>query len=81
MSQSVLAQITPLMRDLFDEYLGPITLQTTAEDIPQWDSLAHIQLIVLVEKLAGIRFSTLEIERFRRLGDLVEMVDRKQGNG
>lgn len=80
MSQSVLEQIAPLMRDLFDEYHGPITLETQAKDIPQWDSLAHVQLIVLVEKLAGVRFSTQEIDRFRRLGDMVDAVNRKQGN-
>lgn len=59
------------MRDLFDEYDGPVTLQTTANDVPQWDSLSHVRLMVLIEMELGVRFSTSEMQGFRNLGDLV----------
>lgn len=78
MSQTVFDQIVEVMRDLFDEYEGPISRETSASDIPQWDSLAHVQLIVMVEQEAGVRFSTAEIESFRSLGDLVDTVERKK---
>jgi acyl carrier protein len=65
------------MRDLFDEYTGPISLQTTARDVPQWDSLSHIRLMVLIEESLGVRFGTTEMQDFKNLGDLVEAVVRK----
>ena len=53
------------MRELFDEYDGPITMATTARDIPQWDSLSHVRLIVFLEEELGVRFSTAEIQEFK----------------
>ncbi len=79
MSQTTLDKITEQIRDLFDEYEGPVTRETSAADIPQWDSLAHVQLIVMVEQATGVRFTTTEIQDFRTLGDMVDTVERKQG--
>lgn len=72
-----LSRVTGVMRDLFDEYDGPITFETTAEDIPQWDSLAHVQLVVLIEEELGVRFGTAEIQGFKNLGDLVDAVVKR----
>jgi acyl carrier protein len=79
MSQTTLDKITEQIRDLFDEYEGPVTRETSAADIPQWDSLAHVQLIVMVEQATGVRFTTTEIQDFQTLGDMVDTVERKQG--
>jgi len=78
MSQPILEEIIPLMHDLFDEYDGPITRETTARDIPQWDSLAHVQLIVMIEQELGVRFTTTEIQGFTSLGDVIDLVSRKR---
>ena len=78
MAQETLDQITAILRDVFDEYEGPITRETTAKDIPQWDSLAHVQVMVLIEKAAGIRFATSEIQGLTSLGDLVDLIDQKK---
>ena len=78
MAQETLDQITAILRDVFDEYEGPITRETTAKDIPQWDSLAHVQVMVLIEKAAGIRFATSEIQGLASLGELVDLIDQKK---
>ncbi|MBO9500289.1 acyl carrier protein [Brevundimonas sp. A19_0] len=74
----ILAKIEPLMRDLFDEYDGPIGPQTSAADIEQWDSLANVQFIVMVEQTFGVRFSTSEIEKLRNLGEMAQVIAAKQ---
>ena len=51
--------------------------QTTAQQVPGWDSLAHIGIIAAVEKEYGIRFRTLEIIRLQTVGDLQAAVDKK----
>ena len=50
------AKVEELIRDLFDEYDGPVTRDLTAKAVPQWDSLGHVQLMVLIEQTYGIRF-------------------------
>ena len=72
-----LAKLDGLIRDLFDEYEGPVTRSLKATDVPQWDSLGHVQLMVLVEQMFGVRFSAGEIGNFRDVGDLVDEIGRK----
>jgi acyl carrier protein len=78
MSNATLERISELMRDLFDDYLGPITRDTTARDVPQWDSLAHVQLLVMIEQAFGVRFASNEIHGLKCLGDLIDAIDRKR---
>jgi acyl carrier protein len=73
----VIARIEPIMRDLFDEYEGPITANLTAKDVPQWDSLANVQLIVMVEKAFGVMFASSDIGAMKNLGALAEHVVAK----
>jgi acyl carrier protein len=76
-AQDVIARIEPIMRDIFDEYSGPVDAALDARAVPQWDSLSHIELIVAVEKAFGLSFATAEIGRMGNLGDLAELVVRK----
>ncbi len=69
-----LSQVADVIRGLFDEYDGPITMETTARDVPQWDSLSHVRLMVLIEQELGVRFSTTEVQGFKNLGSLIDAV-------
>jgi acyl carrier protein len=60
--------------DLTEFELAPTT---TAEDVPGWDSLSHVRVLMAVEAEFGIRFSTLEVLRMKQVGDLQELVDKK----
>ena len=51
--------------------------ETTAPDVPGWDSLNHINVILAVEKHYSIRFKNLEILRLKNVGDLQRLVDTK----
>ncbi len=77
MPEATLDRIVALMRDLFDDYDGPITRDTTARDIEQWDSLAHVQLLVMIEQGFGVRFASREIDGLKCIGDLVDTIDCK----
>jgi acyl carrier protein len=70
--------VSGLIRDLFDEYDGPITRDLTAAQVPQWDSLGHVQLMVGVEQAFGVRFATAEIRKFANLGELIDAIDKKK---
>jgi len=76
----VLANLTGVFRDVFDDDSLVITPQTTATDIPGWDSFAHINLIIATEGLFKIKFKTSEIESLRNVGHLVEVISAKLPN-
>ncbi len=43
----------------------------TAVDVDGWDSLAHINLIIALERKLGIKFATAEISRMKEPGQNV----------
>lgn len=73
-----LDKMTEVIRDLFDEYEGPVTRSLSAKDVEQWDSLANVQLVVMIERTFGVRFKADEIGKFQTLGDLLDSVEKKR---
>jgi acyl carrier protein len=73
----IYAGVNRILRDLFgDEDIdaGP---ETTAEDIPGWDSFNHVNLIVAVESRFGIKFRTAELESLRNVGEMIGLIEGK----
>ncbi len=55
----------------------PLAEETKAWEVPGWDSLSHLGIIVAVEKHFGIKLRGLEVMRLKSVGDLQALVDRK----
>lgn len=51
--------------------------ETTAEDIEEWDSLAHYQLVEKIEGEFGIKFSAYEISSWIDLSEMVDCIQKK----
>ena len=51
-----------------DEY--EIKDETQANQIPGWDSLNHINVILAIEKEYKVRFKRLEVLKSKNIGDL-----------
>jgi acyl carrier protein len=73
----ILAQLTEIFREIFDDETIILTPETTADDIEQWDSFNHVNLIVATEQRFGIRFQTAEIEVLKNVGELVAAIAAK----
>jgi acyl carrier protein len=54
-----------------------LTGATEAAEVPGWDSLSHINVVLAVEKHFGVRFKSAEVLRLRNVGDLQRLVDSK----
>ncbi len=50
---------------------------TTASQVPGWDSLNHINVILAVEKFYNIRFKNIEVLRLKNVGDLQKLINSK----
>lgn len=49
----------------------------TAGDVPGWDSLTHVQIIVAVEQAFGIKFRTGEMAGIADVGELVSRIAKR----
>jgi acyl carrier protein len=58
----------------------PLGDDTLASNVPGWDSLSHIRVLLAVEEAFGIRIKGLEAIRLKNVGDLQRLVSRKTGS-
>ncbi|MDC8758294.1 acyl carrier protein [Janthinobacterium fluminis] len=72
----VLDTLTELFRDVFDDDAIVLTAATTADDVPAWDSLNHISLLVAAEMRFGVKFRTAEMENLKNVGELAALIAR-----
>ncbi len=54
--------------------------ETTANQVPGWDSFNHINVILAIEKEYNIHFKGLEILRVKNIGELQKLIDTKLQN-
>jgi acyl carrier protein len=77
-TEEIYSQLTDIFRDIFDDESIVLTAETTAADIPEWDSFNHINLIVATEQKFGIKFKTAELEGLKNVGHLVQLIAAKK---
>jgi acyl carrier protein len=75
--QKILSEIAQIIRDVLDQPDLQIDMQTTAENVEEWDSFNHINIVVAVEARFGVKFHTAEIEELKNVSDLVDLVWKK----
>ena len=70
-------RLAEIMRDVFDvdnlEYRDSLT----ADDVEGWDSLSHVRFLVAVEKGFGLRFTSSEIDGFKNVGEVLDVIVRR----
>jgi acyl carrier protein len=72
--EGVLAELQPIFQEALNEESLSVTRHSSAINTPNWDSLAHIELIEMVERHFKVRFSLSELQNFKEVGDLVDLV-------
>jgi acyl carrier protein len=74
---NIIEELVPIFRNVFDDDELKIDSSTTALDIDGWDSMAHIRLIVAIEKHFGFRFSAVEIVEIESVGEMADLISIK----
>ncbi len=75
----ILEQINEIFADILDNEEVVIEEKTQANDVEEWDSLTHIQLVVAVEKNFNIRFASKEIQSWNDVGEMMNCIQEKTG--
>lgn len=70
--------LNEVFRDVFDDESIEVSAETTAEDIEDWDSLEHINLVVAVEKRFDVKFSMGEVTGMKNVGEMVGIILERQ---
>jgi acyl carrier protein len=74
------AEVLAKLQTVFDGFFTDqveVTPLLTAKDVPEWDSLTHITLVLTVEKFFNVRFGVGEVESARNVGDLADLILKK----
>ena len=72
------AALNEVFQNVFNDNNLVVGPDTTAADVPGWDSLSHISLVVATEMRFGIRFRTAELERLRNVSDFATLIEAKR---
>ena len=75
-------EIFSKLKEIFEDVLdleGRVDLrdETNSDDIEEWDSLSHIQLIVAIEKAFKVKFTAGELLQWKNVGEMVTCIESK----
>jgi acyl carrier protein len=69
--------LTPVFHDVFDDDDIILSPSMAAPDVHGWDSLAHIRLMLTIERKFKLRFSASEVANLKNVGELVGLIQSK----
>ena len=73
----ILAKVEEIFREELELDDLVLTNETTADDVEEWDSLSHVQLVAAMEEAFGIEFKSREILSWENIGDLIDSIEKK----
>lgn len=78
--EEVFEGLNEVFQDVFDDDTIEVQEETTADDIEDWDSFEHINLIVAIEKKFQIKFKMGEVAKLKNVSEMVDLIlERTKG--
>ena len=77
--ENVVDRLNHLFRDIFEDDDIAVTDATVAADIDGWDSLAHITLILGVEREFRIKMTAAEVGSLKNVGQMIDVIAARAG--
>ena len=73
----VLAELQPIFEEALATPGLTVTRSSNALNTKNWDSLAHIELIEMVEHHFHVKFALGELQDLKEVGDLIDLIVAK----
>ena len=78
--EEIFSKLNVIFEDVLDLDETPELKETSsANDIEEWDSLSHIQLVVAIEKAFKLKFTSQEILKWNNVGEMVDTISGHLG--
>ncbi len=78
--EEIYERLNNVFRDVFDDDSITVNENTTSNDIEDWDSLEHINLVVAVEQEFGMKFNMGEVTTMKNVGEMVDIIMERKNN-
>jgi acyl carrier protein len=73
----ILNDLKPVFSEVFNNHKLIIDENSSQENILNWDSLIHIQLILAIESKFGFSFSSSEMLEVKNLKQIIDIIINK----
>jgi len=78
-SANFLSKLTVIFREELEQDDLTITMQTKQSDIESWDSLAHVRIVMRLEREYNIQLDVSEIEGINSVRGFYDAVESHSG--
>ena len=72
--EEVYERLNMVFREVFDDDTIVVNDSTTADDIEDWDSFEHINLIVAVEEEFSFKIPMGKVVTMKNVGEMVDII-------
>ena len=72
--EEVYETLNGVFQDVFDDESIEVHDETTSDDIEDWHSLEHINLIAAVEQEFGVKFNMGQVVSMKNVGEMVDII-------
>jgi acyl carrier protein len=76
----MIQELNAIFRDIFDDPELNVVETTSSQDIPEWDSVAQVKLVLAIEEEFGVEFTTDEVAAFKCVGDFVRALEARRAS-
>jgi acyl carrier protein len=76
-SATIIREIQPIFRDVLDIPDLQLTRQSNASNVEGWDSLAHVNLVMAIEKRYKIKIALGELQDLKNVGEMADLIQKK----
>ena len=74
---NLIRDLTPLFQDVLDLPALELVAESNAQNVEGRDSLAHVNLVVAIEKHYKIKFALGELQGLKNVGEMADLIQRK----
>jgi acyl carrier protein len=74
---AIIQELTPIFQDVLDQPDLTLASGSNASNVDGWDSLAHVNLVVAIEKRYRIKFALGELQALKNVGEMADLIEKK----
>jgi acyl carrier protein len=75
--EEIFEKVNDVFKKVFKNDGIQVNRETTAKDIPGWDSITHLDIITGMEEAFEVEITGFEVMNLNNVGDLLDLLSEK----